>query len=545
VNWVSYLENGQKEIGKLMKFVSCHDKSLKFTYIKVTLFVLFLSILTANGITPFRRTGDNTFHLRVNGVEVGIVGDVSRAEDMLLTARREIASASSELVFMDANLSYTGEELLYGYLDDEQTVIDRMKAVLETARIETMQRAYTLKVNEYMVDLGSAWEVASLLDAAIHKYDQANGFSVELVKNGHREINVLTAEVRQNQAEDTEKVSEYWKDKEGAGVEAVILQTIADLEPEVEKEFGDYQLGILSMGFEEEVEIVEAYLPTAQLKPLEEAIEEVTMEEEKNTIYKVASGDTLSEIAIKVNIPMEKLVELNDSLESVNTTIREGQELIVTVPEPKLSVERQEENYYEEIYDADVIYIDNDDWFTNQTKVHQEPSAGFRKVIAIESYLNDSEVSREIVKEEVVMDAVAKIVERGTKIPPTYIKPLSGGRRSSGFGRRSAPTKGASSYHKGIDWATPTGTSIVASCGGTVAKAGWGSGYGYVVYINHADGRQTRYGHLSKILVKVGQTVKQGERIALSGNTGVSTGPHVHFEILINGKQVDPLKYLN
>ena len=159
-------------------------------------------------------------------------------------------------------------------------------------------------------------------------------------------------------------------------------------------------------------------------------------------------------------------------------------------------------------------------------------------------YLNDKEVSREILKEEVVMEAVPKIVERGTKIPPTYIKPISGGRMSSGFGRRKAPTKGASTYHKGVDWAIPTGTSVYASCGGTVAKAGWGSGYGYVVYINHEDGRQTRYGHLSKVLVKAGQSVKQGERIALSGNTGVSTGPHLHFEILINGSQVNPLKYL-
>lgn len=96
-----------------------------------------------------------------------------------------------------------------------------------------------------------------------------------------------------------------------------------------------------------------------------------------------------------------------------------------------------------------------------------------------------------------------------------------------------------------MDWATPTGTPVYASCGGTVAKAGWGSGYGYVVYINHEDGRQTRYGHLSKVLVSAGQKVKQGDKIALSGNTGVSTGPHLHFEILINGSQVNPLKYLN
>ena len=91
----------------------------------------------------------------------------------------------------------------------------------------------------------------------------------------------------------------------------------------------------------------------------------------------------------------------------------------------------------------------------------------------------------------------------------------------------------------------PVGTSVVASSGGTVAKAGWGSGYGYVVYIQHPDGKQTRYGHLSKVLVKAGQKVKQGEKIALSGNTGVSTGPHIHFEILVGGSQVNPFSYMN
>ena len=129
--------------------------------------------------------------------------------------------------------------------------------------------------------------------------------------------------------------------------------------------------------------------------------------------------------------------------------------------------------------------------------------------------------------------------------PPTYIKPISGGRLSSRFGARSAPTKGASTYHKGVDWAVPTGTTVVASNGGTVAFAGWASGYGYAVYINHSDGRQTRYGHLSKVLVKSGQTVEQGQVIAKSGNTGRSTGPHLHFEIRIGGTAVDPLKHMN
>ena len=299
------------------------------------------------------------------------------------------------------------------------------------------------------------------------------------------------------------------------------------------------------MDFGDTIEVVESYLSEDKLTSLNAAIEEVTKDQEKNQIYEIVSGDTLSKIAMENNLTMEKLIAMNDSIESETSTIRVGDEIIVTVPEPELSVERQEEMYYEEDYEADIVYVDNDNWYTTDTKTLQEPSAGHRKVVAIVSFRNNAEVDREIVKEEVTYVAVPKIVERGTKIPPTYIKPLSGGRLSSNFGKRSRPTRGASTYHRGVDWATPVGTAVMASSAGTVAKAGWGSGYGYVVYINHGDGRQTRYGHLSKVLVKEGQKISQGQKIALSGNTGISSGPHVHFEILINGSQVNPLKYLN
>ena len=330
-----------------------------------------------------------------------------------------------------------------------------------------------------------------------------------------------------------------------AGFQADMTALFDQIEPDVEKDFEDYQLGIISMSFGDDIEVAEAYLDEGELTDISLAINEVTSDEEKNEIYKVVSGDTLSGIAIKTNVPLDKLIEMNESLEDENSMIRPDQELIVTVEEPMLAVLRQEEMYYEEDYDADVIYIDNDDWYTTETVVHQQPSAGHRKVVAVVAFENNKKVSEEIIKEEITYVAVPKVVERGTKIPPTYIKPISGGRLTSNFGRRNRPTRGASSYHKGVDWATPTGTAVYASCGGTVARAGWGSGYGYCVYINHPDGRQTRYGHLSKVLVSAGQTVSQGQKIALSGNTGVSTGPHLHFEILINGSQVNPLKYLN
>lgn len=525
-----------------MKKITCYYKKLKFTYIKITFLVLFFSTFFAKGYITFEKTGDNFFHVYINGKEVGTVAEPKRAEELLLSARREIASQSEELVFMDADMTYTGEEVLWGRVDDEKSLKSAIKDALGACIKETMHRSYTIKVKEYMVNLASMDEVRSLLLAAVDKYDNENKFDVELVHDTDREFNVLTANVVDTHIREAQEETEIFPE---GGIQTYLTLGYTAEKAEEDKTFEDYDLGLLSMDFPEKVEIVEAYLPENQLKPIGQAIEEVTKDQEVSTIYEVVSGDTLSEIAIKVNIPMDRIIEMNESLEDENSTIRAGQELVITIPEPELSVERQEQNYFEEIYDEDIIYVDNDSWYTTQSKVLQQPSAGFRKAVAVVSYLNDKEVGREIVKEEIVMEAVPKIVERGTRIPPTYIKPLSGGRQSSGFGKRSRPTRGASSYHKGIDWATPTGTPVVASCGGTVAKAGWASGYGYVVYINHEDGRQTRYGHLSKVLVSVGQKVKQGERIALSGNTGISSGPHVHFEILINGSQVNPLNYLN
>lgn len=527
-----------------MKKKKINGKKIKLTYIKATLLTLFAGLLFMEGYTPFESTGDNLFHISVNGTEVGVVGEVAMAEKLLIEARRNIACESEELTFFEADMTLMGEEVLWGTVDEEEAIIARIEEVLRSGIVETMHRSYTMKVNDYMVNLAGAGEVQALLQAAIDKYDSQQKFAVNLVHDAAREFNVLTAEVTEvviEEDEDTQNAEEYAK----GGVEDFVSKMGMITVDVKEKDFSDYELGLMSMDFAEDVEIVEAYLPESQLTPLQAAIDEVIKEQEKPGEYEVVAGDTLSEISIKVNIPVDKIIEMNsETLQNENSTIRIGDKLIITVPEPELSVTRVETNYYEEVYDADIIYVDEDSWFTYQTEVLQQPSAGFRKIVADVTFLNDKEVSRDILKEEIVAEAVPKIVRRGTKTPPTFIKPISGGRLSSSFGKRKAPKKGASTYHKGMDWAIPTGTAVYASCGGTVSKAGWGSGYGYVVYIKHEGGSETRYAHLSKVLVKSGQTVKQGDRIALSGNTGVSTGPHLHFELIMNGSHVNPAKYL-
>lgn len=123
--------------------------------------------------------------------------------------------------------------------------------------------------------------------------------------------------------------------------------------------------------------------------------------------------------------------------------------------------------------------------------------------------------------------------------------PVEHGVLSSKFGKRIDPFTGKQDYHKGIDIAAKAGTEVVAVGDGVVTWSGERSGYGKLVEINHGSGYITRYAHNRDVLVSSGETVKKDHPIALLGSTGRSTGPHVHFEVLRNGKQVNPARYLN
>ena len=114
------------------------------------------------------------------------------------------------------------------------------------------------------------------------------------------------------------------------------------------------------------------------------------------------------------------------------------------------------------------------------------------------------------------------------------------GRISSPFGWRPDPFTGASKFHQGVDIAMAYGHDVKAAAEGTVSFAGIQGSYGHTVVIDHADGRQTRYAHLSAPLVQAGDAVQEGQIVGKSGNSGRSTGPHLHFEVLVHGKPVDP-----
>ena len=133
-----------------------------------------------------------------------------------------------------------------------------------------------------------------------------------------------------------------------------------------------------------------------------------------------------------------------------------------------------------------------------------------------------------------------------TRYSGTFTWPLPGHTNaSSAYGWRTHPIFGTRKFHKGEDIPAPTGTTIVAAASGTVTTAGWVSGYGNYTVINHGGGVMTAYGHQSAIYVSVGQTVSAGQTIGAVGSTGNSTGPHLHFEVYVNGATQNPMSYFS
>ena len=478
----------------------------------------------------------NFYNVYVNDTYVGMVKEKQTAHRCLQIAKEAIAEGTRDITYMDANMRLEGIHVIAGSATERDEIVENMKVLLPQSIQKTLQRGYMLKINDYMVVLSSIDEVEYVLQQAVDMYDGDNDFGVSLKRDTQRAFNVLTAEFAGASMQ-----QEVGVDRTTAGFTSLEDELFNEDSYKEELSFADFDLGMKSMEFVDKIEIAECYLQADEISPVEDAVRYVTEEQNRDVIYKVQSGDTLGEIAMSTGVPLEDIIAMNDELKNENSVIHIDQELVISMPRPSLTIAYTATEYREEEYDAEIIYVDNDSWYTTKKVTLQEPSAGFRKAVSNITYHNGEVYETEILKQEVLMEAVPKIVERGTKIPPTYIKPLYGGRLSSTFGYRSFRGGG---NHYGVDWATPTGTTIYASSGGTVTRAGWSSSYGYCIYIKHPDGLETRYAHNSRLLVSVGQTVNQGQAIAYSGNTGDSSGPHLHFEIRVNGTPVNPFNYV-
>lgn len=220
---------------------------------------------------------------------------------------------------------------------------------------------------------------------------------------------------------------------------------------------------------------------------------------------------------------------------------------------PLITMHTVETATYETDIKFGAKYIDNSELYLGETDLISAGVYGKNEVVAEVTRVNGKEVKRVIQSTKKTKNPVDAVYYSGTKPIPekkgtgTFIWPIKNATKkmlTSRFGSRNTGIIGASTYHEGMDIGVPTGTKIYACDGGVVTFAGWRSGYGYVVIIDHGGLFETRYGHCSKILVKEGEKVFQGQNIALVGNTGVSSGPHCHLEIRYNGTAKNPIDYL-
>ena len=303
----------------------------------------------------------------------------------------------------------------------------------------------------------------------------------------------------------------------------------------------------VSYDFVEDVQLYPVELPANTEYDLNSIYAALTVLTVEDAYYEVKAGDTFNAIAYGLGMTPAELSGLNMDV-NINK-LMPGQQLKIQQAVPFLSVINYTNETYEEAISSPIEYIETADLYVGSTKIKEEGTDGLALVNANATYVNGVEVEREVVTSETLEEPTTTYMYTGTTPRPKtasngwYKWPLAvKGTVTSKYGYRYI--FGAYSWHSGLDIGASRGTNIVAADGGKVTYAGWRGSYGKLVIITHDDGSQTYYAHCSSILVSKGDKVYQGQNIAKVGSTGNSTGPHLHFEIRINGKTVNPQNYI-
>ena len=301
----------------------------------------------------------------------------------------------------------------------------------------------------------------------------------------------------------------------------------------------------ISIDFVEEVEIRECDMPTEDFTNLANVALLLNSTKAGEVTYTVESGDVWSVIAQDHNLTNDQLLALNPGYDIDKLQI--GDELLISNAVPYLTVIAVQNEYYVADIPYEIEYVDDDTMWEGDTRTITKGQYGTADTVARVTYKGLDEIERVIESQTMLTEPVTEVQARGTKERPswaptgTFRWPTSG-TITSRYGYRNI--FGGSSFHSGIDIANSYGTDIVAADGGEVIYAGWMSGYGYLVQIDHQNGYVTYYGHNSKLLVSVGDKVYKGQHIAEMGSTGRSTGNHCHFEVRKNGERQNPMNYL-
>jgi murein DD-endopeptidase MepM/ murein hydrolase activator NlpD len=308
---------------------------------------------------------------------------------------------------------------------------------------------------------------------------------------------------------------------------------------------------VSSVSFVEEVTTKQIETQPEEIQTEATVFEKLKKGKPANKEYVIKDTDTWWLIARNNDMLIKEILAANPG-NSEDTTLQAGQKINVISFAPYLTVISKGVLTQSETIPYEVQTIIDDSLASNEQVVKQQGIDGSKQITAEYTQKNGTIIEKQIIDEQITKQPVNKIVSKGPIIQPYTIAYASSrgsgsvsglrwpfsGYVSSPYGNRSRD------FHKGIDIAGRSGTPFVAAASGTVVEAGWSGGYGNMILIDHGNGIKTRYGHASKILVSTGQHVTKGQAIALLGSTGNSTGPHLHFEVIVNGNAINPKNYL-
>lgn len=296
------------------------------------------------------------------------------------------------------------------------------------------------------------------------------------------------------------------------------------------------------VGFAEDVKIEPYNTTLANVSSKSAALKKIKSGGQQEVTYTVKSGDTLYGICDKLGVNLQELKKMNPKIKDT-MTLHVGDKFVTQQEIPLITVETVEVSVFAEAIDYKTVTKESSKYYKGETVVTQAGKKGKARVTARLTKHNGVTVDREDLSVETIKKPVNKIVVKGTKAVPakkgtgTFMRPVNVG-VYAGYGMRWGR------MHYGLDYAAPTGTPIYAADGGTVTSAGWSGAYGYAIVIDHGANKKTLYAHCSRLFVSAGTKVYKGQHIAAVGSTGRSTGPHCHFEIFINGANVNPSYYV-
>ncbi|HCC06963.1 MAG TPA: hypothetical protein DEP72_02175 [Clostridiales bacterium] len=448
--------------------------------IKVVLYIALGILVTVAGIIFSLQSGKKECLLKVKDVEIGYVKNNNVAMEMIEKAKEQLELELGTKINITEQPSY--EIVTRGKgIDKDETII---KALKENLGYDV--NAYTITINSKPFGtLISANDINQVLNDLKNKFDDKK-----------------------------EKV-DFVSDSSN-----------------------------LKLWFKEEVVISNKFIDKNKIDEIKTVATKLSGSAENTEVYVVKEGDTISEIASKHDdIGLKDIVNMNPEINL--DKLRIGQKLNLSTSKSPLSVITKENKTYEEVIPKTQEISKEDSKPSTYKKVVKEGKEGKKTVTANIIKINGVEEKKEVISQQVLVKPITEVLVVGTKkisersTPGVYAMPTVG-RITSRFGEQR---DGHS--HQGIDIANDTGTSIYAAGNGTISETGYDAGgYGNYIKIKHSNGFETLYGHLSKIKVSEGQKVTKESKIGLMGNTGRSTGSHLHLEVIKNGTKLNPLNYV-